>query len=124
MSEEDDLRKAIAAACMKPGRYQVLPFSKATPTDWCPHKIQNPETEMCFITETAVFEFIAQVVSNSGNPMEKTQYTIKGKDLPAYVFTPLMPDGKTVYIKVIFNNQMVLGVSFHYSVKTADRRPN
>ncbi|RYY04870.1 MAG: hypothetical protein EOO53_00680 [Gammaproteobacteria bacterium] len=117
MSTQDvpsmDFRRSLASKA----RYKnsrVTEFSQSIPTDWSPHKVNNPKTGFYF-TDDSAWNFIADLLENPTCEAIFKELD-KPKGVKAVVILRVLEEGKPLlYIKVHFGRDKIIGRSFHYS---------
>jgi hypothetical protein len=106
------IRRQLAVLCRRRGS-RIVEWSEESPCDWRPRSVIDPSTSQPFNADGA-WEYIADQFE-SGHPFEPVLLE-KPPGRTGYVFTKLMPNGRTLYVKVQLLNGVVSGRSFHYSI--------
>lgn len=110
----EKLRQLIASCRNKTRRFVGRPPGR--PSDWCPHRIQNPEMPPGFMfSDASAWEFIATKLESGHS------YTMIVLDVPqgadALVMQIPFPGSSVpLYVKVeVGSGCMAIGRSFHFS---------
>lgn len=86
------------------------------PSDWCPHKILNPEMPPgYYFTDESAWELIASKLE-SGHPYEETLLTTPLDALALVMLIQLQGYDRHLYVKVqVGKSNKAIGRSFHIS---------
>lgn len=111
----DTLRQVIASCRRSRDRY-VGKSSDGSPSDWCPHKVLNPDMPPKYhFSEEAAWEFIADKLA-SGHAYEVIQMRVPPGAVAIEMKVAIKGYDKHLYIKVqVGHRNTAIGRSFHIS---------
>ncbi len=112
-----DTRKTLAEIA-RLGRYASSrrnDFSPASPCDWDPYGIVNPETGLPF-SDASAWELICRLLVERPESFQEVRLD-RPPGQTAYAIEVTLPENVRVYIKVQLSQGKARGRSFHLSTK-------
>ena len=112
----EKLRQLIANCRRSRERFVGRPPGR--PSDWCPHKIQNPDMPPGYMfTDESAWEFIAQHLE-SEHPIEEVALEVPAGAPAIIMIIPLRGNPTPLYVKVeVGASCKAIGRSFHLSYR-------
>lgn len=110
-----EVRELIASRCCS-RRTRLTAFSREMPTDWRPTSLRNPERPDEYFTDDSAWEFIAKHL-REGRPIEAIVLEQPAGKVGYVLKVPGCPPVGVIYIKLQLGADLVIGRSFHQSVR-------